>query len=74
MHARKCKPSGPSFNRSFITCKFSMVKIQRQNHKRFHKSCVNIAIIHYIFSNLIIYYSNFDYILIILFLYKKCHL
>ena len=40
---------------AIIESKFSKVKIRRQIHNRFYKICVNIAIIHYILSNLIIY-------------------
>ena len=65
---------GQDITESLLHVSFQRSKIRRQNHNRFHRICVNIAIIHYIISNLIIYCSSFDYVLVILFLYKKCHL
>ena len=41
--------------RNFIIFKFSKIKIRNRNHNSFYQVCLNIAVIHYIFSNFIFF-------------------
>ena len=42
---------GQAVIESLLYLSFSKMKMRRQNHDSFHKVCLNIVIIHYIFSN-----------------------